>query len=81
MCAATGGYPAPQVTWSVPPDFDMDLSADPKVVQHNDNFTTDVFHSIKVRNETSKCASKNGKKIDKLCLLVFLVRPSLAIFE
>lgn len=47
-CAATGGYPAPLVSWSEPAESDIDFTAEPEIVTLTNDHTTNVFHTIQV---------------------------------
>jgi hypothetical protein len=48
-CAATGGFPAPQLSWSEPADADVDFTAEPEIVTMRNDHTTDVYHTVKYR--------------------------------
>ena len=48
-CAATGGFPAPQLSWSEPAEAEVDFTAEPEIVTMRNDHTTDVYHTVKYR--------------------------------
>jgi len=48
-CAATGGYPPPQLSWSEPADSEVDFTAEPEIVTLTKGHTINVYHTIQVR--------------------------------